>query len=136
MVYLQTFYSILNPYTYPNIYLYCRLTELKYMEENEDYLKDFGLSSPQYIQLDKIHEEAQTTVNKLASANVEKKNEIKDLVASNTDLQGEFECKQAELKALLEQYQQKKQEANCEINQLVKVMSAKTTELNKEAKGI
>ena len=34
------------------------LIELKYMEENEEYLKDFGLSTPNFIQLDKLHEEA------------------------------------------------------------------------------
>lgn len=42
------------------------LTEIKYMHEDEAYLKDFCLSVPQYIQLDKIHDEAQDIAQKLA----------------------------------------------------------------------
>ena len=57
------------------------------MQDNEEYLKDFGLSSPQYMQLDKIHEEAQSIAKKLATANVDKKNEIQELAASNQELQ-------------------------------------------------
>lgn len=71
------------------------------MQDDEAYLKDFGLSSPQYIHLDKIHEEAQDTAKKLAAANVDKKKEIDDLNAQNQDLQTEFTAKQAELKELL-----------------------------------
>lgn len=33
-------------------------TELKHMEEDEAYLKDFGLSTPQFMHLDKLHEQA------------------------------------------------------------------------------
>lgn len=111
-------------------------SELKYMEDHEEYLNDFGLSSPQFIQLDKINEEAQNLASKLATANVEKQNQIHSLVEANADMQTEFENKQAELKVLLEAYQKKKQDANVEISNLVKVMSQKTTELSKEAKQI
>jgi hypothetical protein len=40
------------------------------MEEDEAYLKDFGLSTPYFMHLDKIHEEAQNIAQKLASENV------------------------------------------------------------------
>ena len=74
------------------------------MEEDEAYLKDFGLSTPEFLHLDKIHEEAQNTAHKLASANVEKKTEIDEMTKANQELHTEFEAKQAELKELLESY--------------------------------
>ena len=74
------------------------------MQDDEAYLKDFGLSSPQFMFLDKINEEAQNIAKNLATSNTEKKNEIEALLESNSELQSEFESKQAELKDLLEQY--------------------------------
>lgn len=62
------------------------LMEIQYMQEDEAYLKDFALSSPEFIQLDKIHEEAQDTAQKLASSNVEKKKEIEELSVANEEL--------------------------------------------------
>ena len=112
------------------------LTEIQYMQEDEAYLKDFALSSPEFIQLDKIHEEAQDTAQKLAASNVEKKKQIDELSGANTELQTEFTTKQAELKELLEQYKQKKEEVNCDISNMIKMMTQKTNELNKECNAI
>lgn len=80
------------------------LIELKYMQEDEAYLKDFGLSTPNFIQLDKLHEEAQDVAQKLAQENIEKKKQIEELAASNQELQTEFTAKQAELRELVEQH--------------------------------
>ena len=60
--YVQNFfYSLYLFYNY-HFFTYqsflCRFTELKHMEEDEAYLKDFGLSTPQFMHLDKLHEEA------------------------------------------------------------------------------
>ena len=56
------------------------------MHEDEAYLKDFCLSVPQYIQLDKIHDEAQDLAQKLASKNIEKQKTIDEFVESNAEL--------------------------------------------------
>lgn len=77
------------------------------MRDDESYLKDFGLSTPQYLHLYNIHEEAQDVAQKLAASNVEKKKQIDEFVTANQELQTEFEAKQSELKQLLEQYKQK-----------------------------
>ena len=118
------------------IFYSIRFTELKHMEEDEAYLKDFGLSTPQFMQLDKTHEEAQNIAQKLASANVEKKKEIDEVTHANQELYTEFEAKQTELKQLVEAYKQKKEEANCEMSELIKIMSKRANELNKESSGI
>lgn len=56
------------------------------MEEDEAYLKDFGLSTPQFMHLDKVHEQAQDIAQKLAAANVEKKKEIEEMTTTNQEL--------------------------------------------------
>jgi hypothetical protein len=100
------------------------------MQEDEAYLKDFGLSTPNFIQLDKLHEEAQDVAQKLAQENVEKKKQIEELAASNQELQTEFAAKQAELRELVEQHKQKQAG---DIASLIKVMSQRTNELSKES---
>ena len=78
------------------------------MQENEDYLKDFSLSSDNtYINLEKIHEKAQDLTHQLANDNVEKRKQIDEYLIVNQELQYEFEQKQEELKDLLDQYKQK-----------------------------
>ena len=44
----------------------CELTELKRLQDDDQYAKAFGLGTAQYIQLEKIHEEAQDTAQNLA----------------------------------------------------------------------
>lgn len=109
------------------------LIELKYMQEDEAYLKDFGLSTPNFIQLDKLHEEAQDVAQKLAKENVEKKLQIEQMAASNEEMQTEFTEKQAELRELLEQHKQKQAG---DIASLIKVMAQRTKELSESSNQI
>jgi len=54
------------------------------MQENEDYLKDFSLSSDNtYINLEKVHEKAQDLTHQLANDNVEKRKQIDEYLIVN-----------------------------------------------------
>lgn len=62
------------------------------MQENEDYLKDFSLSSNNtYIHLEKIQEEAQDLTQHLANDNVEKRKQIDEYLVVNQELQYEYD---------------------------------------------
>lgn len=106
------------------------------MQEDETYLKDYGLSNPKYIHLQKLQAEAQDVAYKLASSCTEKSRQVTEVAEANQQLVEEFQSKQEELKKLVEQHKNRKQEANCGMSELIKTMNQKAKELNKECSQI
>jgi pyruvate/2-oxoglutarate dehydrogenase complex dihydrolipoamide dehydrogenase (E3) component len=110
------------------------ISELEYMKSNEEHLNDFCLSTPQVLKIEKIYEDATDQAKKLAEENKEAHDSIETELSKNQEVHYEFSEKQEELKKLLNEYNKKR--ANFDKQEIVKVVQAKASGLNKESAKI
>lgn len=85
------------------------ISEIKFMDQNDQYMRDFVLSQPHVLKMEALNQKTMELAKKVADETIQKEQELDEYKQTNQELQYEFDEKQEKLKALYEQYKEKKE---------------------------